>query len=285
MNFYQNTTISTDISLYGMYLREAMSSARNRRTLNRIDFLRINPSHRRTLSAVSPYSRRDWAQIVCREVEQELVAPDGVSHDGNLLFVTLADINCITSPGDRLSENDLQAFKDNLRVGLRECSYLAFIEPAYYVNLQAGTNSRNRKCISWHLHALVWGISKSQLEARLRDHSAQRRYIPIADGLQGTDVRAVKQGTLPRLMGYMLKAPMLGYRVIVYDRKAANGDWLTNEHGEVLRGFDQKKQKLRPGERLTLFHAMKNLRLDEFAISGGMGVEIMRRIRRSALRS
>ena len=284
MSFYYNTTLSADISLYGSELRDAMSTARNRKTLSAVDFRRIQPPHRRTLSAVNPYSRRDWAEIVCREIEKEFVTTDGVSHDRKLLFVTLADINCTTAPGHRLSDADLQKFKDTLRVGLREFSYLGFIEPAFYVNLQNGTNVKIRQCISWHLHALVWGVSVRQLEAHLEAHSLAGRYIPIADGFDGTDVRAVKQSTLPRLMSYMLKVPMLGYRVIVHDRKAANGDWLKNENGEVLRGFDQKKQKLRPGERLTLFCAMKSLRLDEFAIAGGMGAKIMSRIRCSALR-
>ena len=284
MSLYHNTTLSADLSYYGSELREAMGSARNRQTLSAVDFRRIQPPYRGTLCAVSPYARIDWAKVTCREIQKEFGANDAVADTAKLLFVTLADINCTTAPGQRLQNADLQAFKHKLRVGLRGSSFLAFIEPAFYVNLQNGTNMEVRQCIYWHLHALVWGISERQLRKRLKAHVAAGRYIPIADGLRGTDVRLVKQRTLPRLMSYMLKAPMLGYRIIVHDRKSPDGDLLTNEHGEILRGFEQKKQILRPGERLILFHAMKNHRLDEFAISGGLGAKMMRRIRSRALR-
>jgi hypothetical protein len=38
-----------------------------------------------------------------------------------------------------------------------------------------------------------------------------------------------------------------------------------------------------PGERLTLFRLMKDLYLDQLAVAGGEGTDILRRVRRQAL--
>ena len=48
--------------------------------------------------------------------------------------------------------------------------------------------------------------------------------------------------------------------------------------------FKQKKDDLRPGERLTLFRLMQDLYLDQLALGGGEGAEILRRLKRRVLR-
>jgi hypothetical protein len=43
--------------------------------------------------------------------------------------------------------------------------------------------------------------------------------------------------------------------------------------------------ELRKGDRITLFHLMKDLYLDELAMAGGEGTDLMRKIKRAAVRA
>jgi hypothetical protein len=75
---------------------------------------------------------------------------------------------------------------------------------------------------------------------------------------------------------YILKAPKKAYRLYKYEQVTADG--------EIILRFRQKKDDLRPGERLTLFRLMQNLYLDHLAVAGGQGAEILRRVKRRVLR-
>ena len=77
--------------------------------------------------------------------------------------------------------------------------------------------------------------------------------------------------------GYMLKSPRKAYRLYRADRATA-------ADGDVIQAFTQKKTPLRPGERITLFHQLKDQYLDRLALAGGEGVDILRRAKRQALR-
>ena len=75
----------------------------------------------------------------------------------------------------------------------------------------------------------------------------------------------------------MLKSPRKAYRLYRADRATA-------ADGDVIQAFTQKKTPLRPGERITLFHQLKDQYLDRLALAGGEGVDILRRAKRQALR-
>jgi hypothetical protein len=54
--------------------------------------------------------------------------------------------------------------------------------------------------------------------------------------------------------------------------------------GEIIPKFKQLKDDLRPGERLTLLRLMQDMYLDQLAIGGGEGANILRRVKRTAQR-
>jgi hypothetical protein len=54
--------------------------------------------------------------------------------------------------------------------------------------------------------------------------------------------------------------------------------------GEVAPCLRQKKSQLRKGDRITLFHLMKGLHFPELAAAGGDGTDVMRKIKRRAMR-
>jgi hypothetical protein len=98
------------------------------------------------------------------------------------------------------------------------------------------------------------------------------RFVAIAEGFRGTHAKKVKQGDLPKVVGYMLKSPGVAYRVSRMDLKQPDGGPLVNADGEVLAKYFQRKAKLRKGERINLFHVMKHLTLDQLAVVGGREV-------------
>ena len=179
--------------------------------------------------------------------------------------------SCVTSVS--AAAVDIEAIKIRLRYGLRGLSFFGLIEPAYYANLEQGIYPQ-RRCISWHLHALVWGISQRKLRALLRALQAAGRYAAVVPGLKAVDVREVQQGDLPTVVGYILKSPWSAYRVTKY---------VADQRGYLLRDADGKerpfylqgKSKLQPGQRITLFHLLKSFYLDKLSVAGGEGAPLL----------
>jgi hypothetical protein len=99
-------------------------------------------------------------------------------------------------------------------------------------------------------------------------------------------VKKARQGTLPELTGYMLKAPSKAYRVRRQaDLTKPDGSIRVNADGEVLAKFVQGKSDLRPGEHIRLFKMMRYLYLDGLAFAGGDGVALLARAKSAALRT
>jgi hypothetical protein len=81
----------------------------------------------------------------------------------------------------------------------------------------------------------------------------------------------------------MLKSPRSAYRLSELKEKGPDGEVQTDIDGQALTSYMQGKTKLRPGERVTLFHAMKRQYLDRLAVAGGDGVGLLARAKRRAL--
>lgn len=285
MTFYRNTRIEYWQSRQHSAQRRAFEESRRRHTLSRGDRELPKGRFRHDLLAVNSFSRRIWGQAISNELSRALCdGGDGATHNQDVYFVSLMDITCARSPEDRLAEADLEAMKNRLRYGLRQFAYFGMVEPAYYVNLQAGVRYHRKRCLFWHLHALVWGISRKALKARLRKLVQAGRYVAIAEGLRATHSRRIKQGRLPAYVAYLLKSPSKAYRVSVRDREDEAGQAITDVDGIVLQQFKQGKANLRHGDRIVLFHAMKHLHLDRLAIAGGDGARLLRTAKRVALK-
>ncbi|MBR0875361.1 hypothetical protein JQ633_33750 [Bradyrhizobium tropiciagri] len=284
MTFYDNTRIEYWQSREQLALRRAFQESRKSHTLSRGDRELPTGRFRYDLLAVNSFSRRIWGRAISNELSRFLCdGGDGTAHNRNVYFVSLMDVTCARSPGHHLTEADLQFVKNRLRYGLREFSYFGMVEPAYYVNLQQGVRYNGKRCLFWHLHALVWGVTSKELKKRLRKLTKAGRYTAIADGLDATHTRKIKQGRLPRHLGYVLKSPCRTYRVSVRDREDKRGRPITDADGVVLRRFKHGKSALRHGDRIVLFHAMKHLHLDRLAVAGGDGAKLLRAAKRAAL--
>jgi len=285
MTFYANTKIEQWQFREQSALRLAFQESRKRHSIRGGDRERLKLGVRHDLLAVNSFSRRKWGEVLSGQFSEYFCdGGDGSTHNRDVYFVSLMDNTCARSPEDRLTEADVEFIKNRLRYGLRGYSFVGMIEPAYYVNLQHGVRFQGKRCMFWHLHALVWGVSRKSLKRCLRKLVLAGRYVSIADGLKPTHIRKIKQGRLPAHVAYAVKSPSKAYRISVRDREDEDGQPVTDTDGVVLQQFKQGKSPLRHGERIVLFHAMKHLHLDRLAVAGGEGTELLRTVKRLALK-
>lgn len=281
MSLYSDSKIESLVRLSHWKLREAFSEARNRKTVKKRDLQCIKAAEGKNLWTTNQWSRRIWGKAVCDQVSEYFEYTEEGSHSGEIFLVTLSDISCVTGT-DPVSIN-MKAIKKKLAVGMRGLSHIGFIEPAFYVNWQADLRFSDKKCLSWHVHALVWGISSRELRRHIQDLNRSGKYRPVAFQLKGAHRKRVKQGDLGKVVGYILKPPVNAYRLSVVDKIDRSGQPVVTSDGEVMTRVIQKKAELRKGERITVFHAMKSLFLDELAVAGGQGSKILARAKRVAI--
>jgi hypothetical protein len=79
------------------------------------------------------------------------------------------------------------------------------------------------------------------------------------------------------------RGPAVTLPVVAIDPHQTSHSPFTSD-GEIPSCFRQRKSDLRDGDRITLFHLLKHLYPDELAKAGGDGVDMLRRIKRNAVR-
>jgi hypothetical protein len=189
--------------------------------------------------------------------------------------------NSATAPS-AASFIDIHRFKQTLRKGLRGLSYIGMIEPALYVNIAPGTRWSAKRAVSWHMHAICRGKDREQMRKRFARLNRQGIYRSIMPGQRGAHQKEIpakfltdsNRTFLADKIRYMLKSPCKAYRI--YHAKNGSG----TEDEISLR---QIKSDLRPSDHIDLFHLMKGPYLDDLAIGGWEGTEMLKRIKRAAL--
>jgi hypothetical protein len=275
MWFFRQTRLRQQELGTGSKLRLAIEEARSVPLTHRRRNLELVTIDGRWLNAVSPRARIRWGEMVCRELSDHFnLGPDKPEPDQRMFLVTLCDRRCCTSHNAK--NIDVRGFTRILRRGLRGLSYFGMVEPAYYVNICEGARVHGKRMVSWHVHLLAWGESKSAIRTRIATLNKQGILLPIADGLAPAHQKRISRSKLASKVAYMLKAPRKAYRLYKYEQVTADG--------EIILRFKQKKDDLRPGERLTLFRLMQDLYLDHLALAGGEGAEMLRRVKRRVLK-
>ena len=120
------------------------------------------------------------------------------------------------------------------------------------------------------------GESKSAIRTQIEALNNKGISLPIADGLAAAHQKCISKGKLASKIAYILKAPKKAYRLYKWETISPDG--------EIIPKFKQWKDDLRPGERLTVFRLMKDLYLDQLAVAGGEGADILRWMKRRVLR-
>jgi hypothetical protein len=274
MWFFRQTGLRRQELVSGSKLELAIQETRQLSLDQRFQALQLLNADPRWMSAVSPGARVRWGELVCQEFSDHFhLGPDNPEPDQRVFLVTLCDRRCCTSHQEK--EIAIRGFIQRLRRGLRGLSYLGMIEPAYYVNVCEAARIHGKRLVSWHLHLIAWGISPREMKKRI-ERLNQGILLPIADGLPAAHQKRISKGKLASKIAYVLKAPKKAYRLYKWETITPDG--------EIIPKFKQWKDDLRPGERLTLFRLMQDLYLDQLALGGGEGAELLRRLKRRVLR-
>jgi hypothetical protein len=275
MWFFRQTGLRRQELASGSKLELAIQESRQLPLDQRLQALQLLNSPRHWFNAVSPQARIRWGELVCEEFSEHFqLGPDKPEPGQRIFLVTLCDRRCCTS--HEAKNLDIHRFIRILRRGLRGLSYFGMIEPAFYVNMCQGTHLHGKRIISWHVHLLAWGESRFSIKTRIESLNKKKILLPIADGLAAAHQKRISRGKLADKFCYLLKPPKKAYRLYKYQQITSDG--------EVILRFRQKKDDLRPGERLTLFRLMQDINLDHLALGGGEGAEILRRLKRRVLR-
>jgi hypothetical protein len=152
-------------------------------------------------------------------------------------------------------------------------SYIGMIEPGYYNVVYDEFENQQKNVVSWHGHFLVWGVSKEGLANHLAKITP--RFTPIMPGLCAVHKKRIPPEQFGYKLWYILKAPRKEYSI--GRRRDCN-----QKTGAAK--FKQNSRDLRPGNRVKLFHLMRDMYLDNLAMAGGEGSELLRRIKYEALR-
>jgi hypothetical protein len=272
MWFFRQTGLRQQELATGSKLRSAIEETRNLSLFQRSYYLQLINANPRYPNSVNPKARIRWGEMVCEGFSDHFdLGSDKPEPDQRIFLVTLCDRRCCTS--HEAKDIPIARFIRILRRGLRGLSYLGMIEPAYYVNVCEGARIHGKRMVSWHVHLLAWGESRKIMKRRV-ERLNRDILLPIADGLAAAHQKRISKGKLASKIAYVLKAPKKAYRLFKYEQITPDG--------EILLRFKQKKDDLRPGERLTLFRLMQDLYLDQLAVAGGEGADILRRVKRQA---
>jgi hypothetical protein len=265
-------------------LQLVFEKSRKRHTITPQDLQLTEACSASDLCCVNHFARIRWSKAFCGEFEEFFGLDDDTDFpDQPLFFVTLTDVLCTTTHD--ASSVEIPQFKRKLQAGLRGLSYVGMVEPGLYVNVTPGTRWPYKKAVSWHLHAICWGESRKQMKQRFCRLNRDGWYVSILDSQRGADQREIVDACLSKnrertfladKLRYLLKSPQKAYRIYKTER--------VTSYGEIVPCFRQRKSELRKGDRITLFHLLKRLHLDELAAAGGEGTDVMRRIKRRAVR-
>jgi hypothetical protein len=159
---------------------------------------------------------------------------------------------------DTAIEFDLKRAKQKVRNALKDLSYIAAFEAAYYVNESWKKNGKRGKLVSFHCHAVVWATHWSQLARRRK--AIKPRFRPILGLKSGVRFDALRKANdVCKAVRYQAKMPARGYRTVAHD-----GGKKT-----------QKSANLSYIQRYRLFNALQQHDLLDFWLAGGEGKNIL----------
>jgi hypothetical protein len=192
---------------------------------------------------------------------------------------------------------DLKSLQAWVRQTMEGLSYLGMVEAAFYSNVEVHTgpytppeqsaraakgkasDRDKRQTVSWHVHLLVWGVTRAALKALVDEVSAKEP--SLIEGLPSADYRRIKSEHFESKILYMLKSTR-EYRV--WPIKEAVNDLETGEITSQRTGrFRQESRCLRGVDQVRVFGVMQERYLDRMMLGAGDGRNLLLSIRTAAL--
>lgn len=271
-DFFNASNIEKNENAYHVELLSAVETAQNAYTISAQARRSIRRNRVDAYSAAIPSCHLQWATTVSHVVERQFNT-DGLRHDPDLFFVTLIDRDWI-APADQAV--DLGFMKRKLRMMIGHRSSLFVIEPSYYANI-ADSLYESKTCLSWHVHGLMWHLGASDVRKFVDSINSSSKFRTLVPTRVPAHARAIKQGHLPRHVGYILKPPANAYRVLSHRKQHSKDERRLGIPVEPIHS--QRKQLLRPGERVRLFNAMYDIDPCDLLVGSGDGREIISQVR------
>jgi hypothetical protein len=224
------------------------------------------------LPAVNAKARIKWGRVFIEEIYHFFnVADDEHGPHQPVFMVTLADKSHVTT--DQPQQINIQRIKRKLGSGLQGLSHVGMIEPGYYNAIYNGFGEIQKNIVSWHGHFLVWGPTEIQLTRLLE--KLKSKITPIMPSLCAVHKKIIEPSHFGYTLWYMIKSPRQEYSI--GKRKEPDVD-------TGAPRFKQNSREIRPRNRVKLFQLMRDMYLDQFALAGGEGCKLLRKIKYEALR-
>jgi hypothetical protein len=271
-NFFCATKIADNEEHYRSSLIDAFETARNAGTVSPIWRRIIRRDHIANPSAANPASRLLWATTISDVLENQFCTGD-LRHQPSLFFVTIIDRDWLTSVNSAV---DLVQMKRKIRTATSGRSCIFVIEAGYYANIQNNLFP-DSTCISWHVHGLMWDTNADGMQALVDGLNRSAKYGTMIPTRTPAHFVAVKQRHLPTFVGYMVKPPANAYRVFCHRKRQKERERALGI--DVPAFYVQRKQPLRPGERVRLFHALKDIDPPDLLVGGGDGRQLTQAVR------
>jgi len=199
------------------------------------------------------------------------IADDEHGPHDPIFLVTIADKSHVTT--EQPQQIQLSLIKRKLGAGLKDLSYIGMIEPGYYNVIYDELGNKHKNVVSWHGHFLVWGITKKQLAKHFK--AIKTDFKPIMPGLCAVHKKRSPPDQLGYKLWYILKSPCKEYSI---------GQRRDRDKKTGAVRFKQNSRKIRPGTRVKLFHLTREMYLNQSAMAGDEGRELLRQIKYEALR-
>jgi hypothetical protein len=223
------------------------------------------------LPAVNCKARIKWGHEFILQIYQFFILEEG--DDGPIepvFLVTLAEMSGLTT--DQPQPINLSRMKRKLAGALKGLSYIGMIEPGYYNNIYNRTGEKQKDTVSWHGHFLVWGVTEKDLNRHL--NKIKPRFTPIMRGLCAVHKKRIPPGQFGYKLWYIIKSPRREYSI---------GRRRTPDEKTGNARFKQNSRNIRLGHRVTLFNLMRDIYLDQLAMAGGEGRQLLQQIKYEAL--
>jgi hypothetical protein len=187
--------------------------------------------------------------------------PDFVP-ERSVYFLTLLDQRQIVYPTRGEDESPtLEEIRKSYARLLRGLNYIGMLDPALYVS--AHRTHHVARFIHFHVHVLVWGVRRAELERRCKEIRVQigsliRRATPAK-------YKPVKDRTLLKVTSYTAKMPRHQYQI-----------W-----SELHKpGMKQSKRRINGVNSVRLYGAMQDYTLDQLVLAGGRGERVLKHMLR-----
>ncbi|MGZ4987726.1 MAG: hypothetical protein ACXWBP_06790 [Limisphaerales bacterium] len=160
-----------------------------------------------------------------------------------------------------------QDAKRKIRNALKGMNFIGVIEPGYYPNVEWDNGWRVGCLVSFHAHIVVWDTSISKL--RRRQRKIEALFLPVTPD----DRRATKFYELTILQKVL--------KVLRYSTKMSFEGYDKQFKANSVK---QSHTDLQPLHHYRLFRFMRKHTLWDAWLAGGEGAELLRSVRKAALK-